>query len=500
MKKTILWTITALLILIVLAACTDREDEFISDGSVELRFSLDTLRFDTVFTEVGSATRLFKVINPNKRPVRLGRAYLEDRENSFFRMNVDGVPGLEVENIEIWGEDSIYVFVEVTIDPDQPLSISPFVIEDRIIFETNGREQSVRLEAWGQNANYFPSRFNKGVPTLLTCNNNTVVWDDPKPYVIYGELLIDSCVLEVMAGTRIHVHGGIARNDIFGIFNDGLLYTLQNGRLRFLGTQEKPVVIQGDRLEEEFAEEPGQWFGIVLGRGSKGNRFEHTVIKNSNVGVYVDSLADLTAINTEIANTAGNGIAAFHSRVIARNCLIYNNSSNSVQLTLGGDYFFDHCTVGSYGVNAAALSMSNFFCYDNDPLSCNQRAENRLLGLFRNCIFFGSRRDQVLLADYTGRSDPNLFDVSFQNCVVRTERLLTDNSGLYADFFDTYCRDCVNGNSQDRLFLNLEEDDYHLDTLSIAKDVGVPLSGLELDLDGVSRDDRPDAGCYERQE
>ncbi|PHN06019.1 right-handed parallel beta-helix repeat-containing protein [Flavilitoribacter nigricans] len=498
--RPILWTVAALMMIVMMLACSKREDDFITDGSVELQFSLDTLRFDTVFTEVGSATRSFKVINPNKQPVRLGRAYIEGGDASFFRMNVDGIAGDVVEDIEIWGQDSIYVFVEVTIDPDQPLSISPFVIDDHIIFETNDRRQSVRLEAWGQNANYFPSRFNRGVPTLLTCDNGTVVWDDPKPYVIYGELLIDSCALEVMAGTRIHVHGGIARNDLFGIFNDGILYTLQNGRLRFLGTEENPVVIQGDRLEEEFAEEPGQWFGIVLGRGSNGNRFEHTVIKNSNIGIFVDSLADVTALNTEIANTAGNGIAAFHSRVVARNCLIYNNASNSVQLTLGGDYFFDHCTIASYGVNAAAISMSNFFCYDDDPLSCNQAAVNRLRAIFRNSIFFGSRRDQVLLSDYSARMEPDMFDVSFRNCVVRTERLLTDNDGLYADFFESYCQDCVNGTTMDPLFISTQDDDYHLDTLSIAKDVGVPLQGLDVDLDGVTRDDLPDAGCYERVE
>lgn len=498
--KAILRMGSALLIMVLLMTCSKREDDFITDGSVSLQFSLDTLRFDTVFTEVGSATRSFKVINPNRQPVRLGRAYIDGGDNSFFRMNVDGIPGSEVENIEIWGEDSIYVFVEVTIDPDQPLSQSPFVIEDRVIFETNDRQQSVRLEAWGQNANYFPSRFNRGVPTLLTCDNNTVLWDDPKPYVIYGELLIDSCTLEVMAGARIHVHGGIAQNDLFGIFNDGILYTLNNGRLRFLGTQESPVVIQGDRLEEEFAEEPGQWFGIVLGRGSTGNRFEHTVIKNSNVGVFVDSLADLTAINTVIANTAGNGIAAFHSRVVARNCLIYNNASNSVQLSLGGDYFFDHCTIAAYGVNAAAISMSNFFCYDNDPLTCENLEVYRLRGSFRNSIFFGSRRDQLLLSDYSGRMEPDMFDVSFQNCVVRTDRLVVDNDGLYSNFYDTLCENCVNGDPDEPLFIDTQMDDYHLDTLSIAKDIGLPLQGLELDLEGNTRDDDPDAGCYERVE
>ena len=93
-----------------------------------------------------------------------------------------------------------------------------------------------------------------------------------------------------------------------------------------------------------------------------------------------------------------------------------------------------------------------------------------------------------------------MFDVRFENCVVRSERLLTDNDGLYANFFESYCQNCVNGASQDPLFVSTEEDDYHLDTLSIAINVGAPLSGLEIDLDGVTRDATPDAGCFERVE
>jgi hypothetical protein len=50
------------------------------------------------------------------------------------------------------------------------------------------------------------------------------------------------------------------------------------------------------------------------------------------------------------------------------------------------------------------------------------------------------------------------------------------------------------------LFLDTGEDNYHLDTLSLAKDVGLPLPGLEVDLDGVTRDAMPDAGCFERVE
>ncbi|MCO6493077.1 MAG: right-handed parallel beta-helix repeat-containing protein [Phaeodactylibacter sp.] len=477
----------------------DKQGDFITDGNFTLEFSLDTLRFDTVFTELGSATRSFKVYNRNDRPVRIGKVSLAGTAGAKFRMNVDGSPGDEVEGVEIWENDSVYVFVEVTIDPDQPLSVSPFVIEDKVVFETGDKRQEVRLEAWGQNANYYPSRFNKGVPVQLSCNNGTFVWDDPKPYVIYGEIFIDSCALEVAAGTQIYVHGGIARNDLLGVFNDGIIWTLENGSLRLLGTRENPIVIQGDRLEEPFREQPGQWQGIVLGKGSKGNVMEWTTVKNAIFSVYADSLAELTARNSRFYNTNSSGIIGFHSTIRLENCLVYNNLNTSVQLILGGDYTLDYCTVASYGVDASAISMSNFFCYD-DFLNCQILEENPLRARFRNCIFFGSRRDEVSLSDLYAGQNPNAFDVEFRNCIVRVDRLLDQQDGLYADFFEKQCATCINATRDDALFADPNEDDYHLDTLSIAEGMALPIPGIETDLEGNMRDEAaPDIGCFEYQ-
>ncbi|MCB0558514.1 MAG: right-handed parallel beta-helix repeat-containing protein [Lewinellaceae bacterium] len=480
------------------ASC-DKQADFITDGNFTLEFSLDTLRFDTVFTELGSATRSFKVYNRNDRPLRIDKVSLEGAGGAKFRMNVDGIAGNEVEEVEIWGKDSIYIFVEVTIDPDQPLSASPFVIEDKVIFEAGDKRQEVRLEAWGQNANYFPSRFNKGVPVVLSCNNDKIVWDDPKPYVIYGEIFIDSCALEVMAGTQIYVHGGIAQNEVFGIFNDGIIYTLNNGSIRLLGTREAPIVIQGDRLEEPFQEQPGQWQGIILGKGSKGNVMEWATVKNAVFSVYVDSLAELTASNSRFYNTNSSGIIGFHSTISLENCLVYNNLSSSVQLILGGDYTFDYCTVASYGVDASAISMSNFFCYD-DFLNCQFLEENPLKARFRNCIFFGSRRDEVGLSDLYGGQQPSSFDIDFQNCIIRIDELLKQQDGLFADFLENQCATCINATRDDALFAAPNEDDYHLDTLSIAEGRALPISGIEIDLEGNMRDGAaPDIGCFEYQ-
>lgn len=493
MQKILGWVLLA--IALGLLAC-NKDDQFVTGSSVEIDFSTDTLRFDTVFTQLGSATRSFTVRNNGNRPVRIDKIALEGSSGVRFRLNVDGIPGNELTEIDVWAKDSIHIFVEVTIDPSQPTSISPYIVTDQISFFTGDVRRQVVLEAWGQNANYIPSRFNRGIPVLLSCNNQTVVWDSPLPYVIYGEILIDSCLLQIEAGSRLYFHGGIARNELFGIFNDGMLYTLPKGRIHINGSPERPVILQGDRLEEEFQEAPGQWFGLIFGRGSRDNRIEYATIKNSIIGMLVDSAAELRLRNTQVYNTAGSGLSASHASVNAENCLFRSNAGNSVQLTHGGDYAFDHCTIASYGVDASAAAMSNFKCYTDD---CSVFDIHRINARWRNCIIFGSRNDEIILSDASQRNEPALFNLSMRNCVVRVRDLLTQNNGRYADFFSTYCVDCVNGPRDAKLFLNRTEQDYRLDSLSIAIDMGLSIPEIPADLLGNPRVGRPDAGCYERQ-
>jgi len=479
--------------LIVQFACT-KEDNFYTEADARLEFSTDTIRFDTVFTELGSATRFVKVYNPYNRPIRINRIFLANGADSPFRMNVDGIPGSEVTDVEVAANDSLYVFTEVTVDPDQPLSISPFVIESSIGFEINGNEQEVHLEAWGQNANYFPNRFNKGGQTNV-CTASEITWDDSKPYVIYGILFVNGCTLNIPAGTQIYVHGGIVMNDELGVYNDGYIYVLENGRINIQGTAEEPVVIQGDRLEEPFQEISGQWTGVIIGKNSKGNQMNYTTVKNSRFGVFVDSSAILTMRNSRIYNTVGNGLVGFHSTIDAENTLIYNNGGNSVQFINGGDYDMTYCTVASYGVDAEALGMSNFFCYDAD---CAIVRTFRLRANFKNSIFFGSKRDEIILSDVTAISDGQIqtgFDYQFDNCIVRVDELLDEPA--YANFFD-FCTNCPPIDSQDPLFLDANEDDYQLDSLSVAQERAMPIPGVTIDLANNPRDpSAPDIGAYE---
>lgn len=480
-----------LLLPLFLAFC--QKEKFTADPADQLEFSADTLRFDTVFTQLGSATRYFKIYNRHKESIRIAKIYLENGTNSRFNLNIDGISGDEQENLEIAPNDSMYVFAEVTVNPND--ESSPFVIAENVVFETNGNVQKVVLEAFGQNANYLPSRFGAGAAVGYGCGGGEWIWDDPKPYVIYGVLVIDSCTVRIPKGTRVYVHGGLGKYvDEEGItqrYNDGYIAFVNQGKLIVEGTLEEPVVFSGDRLEPEFAEEAGQWTGIWLQSGTTGHTLDYCIVRNSIIGVRVDSAAELRLRNTQIYNTASSGLIGVHAKITAENCLFHTNTGYGIQLEYGGEYDFKYCTVGSYGVDGEALRMGNALCLEP---GCGTFVSNKLFARFQNCILMGSRNDQITLFDRL--NDPAQFDYELKNCIVRVKDLIKDTA--YPDFPD-HCQPCLLATGQDTLFVDVNKRDFHLDTLnSIANRYAIPLTGIDKDLDGKLRDAvSPDAGCFE---
>jgi len=142
--------------------------------------------------------------------------------------------------------------------------------------------------------------------------------------------------------------------------------------------------------------------------------------------------------------------------------------------------------------------MSNVLCLD--PLTCNPCLEYRLNAEFNNSIIYGSRRDEVdlLNLDECDENQSSPLNYKFKNCIVRVDELTMNER--YEDFFQ-HCDPCQNADGNSAVFFDPNEDNYHLDTLSIAENKGVILTvagvDLSLDLDGVSRDGQPDEGCYE---
>ena len=153
------------LITIVVSFFSCRKDGIETDPSVTLEFSSETILFDTVFATFGSTTKRLKVYNPSNKTVVISSLSVGNGANSQFRINVDGISGNIHTDIEIEGKDSLFIFAEVTIDPNS--SFTDFIVEDKINFLTNGNTQSVDLVAWGRNAHYYVANTTaNGIPVV----------------------------------------------------------------------------------------------------------------------------------------------------------------------------------------------------------------------------------------------------------------------------------------------------------------------------------------------
>ena len=129
-----------LISVVLLFSC--RKDSFITGPNANLYTSADTLFFDTVFTTVGSITESFKIFNNNNQKLRLSQVKLSGGAASPFKINIDGTPGPEADDVEIDANDSIYVFVQVNVNPTN--ATLPFIISDSIQINYNGNNKYVQ--------------------------------------------------------------------------------------------------------------------------------------------------------------------------------------------------------------------------------------------------------------------------------------------------------------------------------------------------------------------
>ncbi len=227
-------TVRLILILAAIAFLWGCERDFLFRGGSEgLHFSSDTVMFDTIFTSIGSTTKNFRVYNPYSSDLTIDEISLAGGDNSKFRLNINGFPLNSVKEMPIRAGDSLFIFVELTIDPTT--SNTPFVVTDSILFYTRERVQSVKLIAYGQNVVLLKKEWLK---TQRLTNH--------KPYLIYDYVVVDSAqTLTIEAGARLH------------FYKNASLIVL--GTLEVKGTRDEPVVFMGSRLEEWYADKPGQW-------------------------------------------------------------------------------------------------------------------------------------------------------------------------------------------------------------------------------------------------
>ncbi len=129
-------------------ACID--DGFTTSPSDILAFSTDTVNFDTIFTEQGTATRTLKVYNRSDKSLKISSINLAKGSASGFIVNVDGLSGTSFNDTEIRGQDSLYIFIIANVAATG--NALPVENRDSLIFVTNGVRQEVKLLAQTQDA------------------------------------------------------------------------------------------------------------------------------------------------------------------------------------------------------------------------------------------------------------------------------------------------------------------------------------------------------------
>lgn len=452
-----------LLAFVLLTACS--KNSFITSPDAKLSTSVDTLKFDTVFTTVGSVTKLFKIFNNNNQKLRLSSIALAGGMASPFKININGTAATRVNNIELEANDSLYVFVQANINPET--GNLPFVVSDSIEINYNGNTRKVQLQAWGQNAHFMRDR--------EVASNET--WNNDLPYVVLGYLYVHpQTQLTINKGTKVYFHA-----DAPAII-DGTLQV--NGEVDTVNR----VYFQGDRLDLPYNVYPASWPGIYFRNSSINNRINYAVINNAHQAIALEgpstnSNPKLVLQQTVIHNAYDAGILAVNSSVQAVNSLVTNSGRNIV-LSAGGNYQFTHCTVASYG--------NNFVQHNNPVLQLsntdgvNHRA---LLAGFTNCIFWGEGGVMENEVSVTKNSSAG-FNVQFNNVLWKMKTVPADLGTTGTIITQKPEFDSINTARQ---FYN-----FRLKAFSPAIGSGSP--GTIIDLDGKARGSlQTDLGCFEKQ-
>ena len=493
MKKCF-WVILSIVLTmqICFISCID-EEKYSSDRSIMLKFSQDTVSFDTIFTTVTSVTKQVRIFNPDNEAVKIDYITLASGSNSYFRLNVDGDTSLMAKDIEIGGKDSIFVFIRCEIDVQN--KNNPVLIEDSIIISFNKKRQKVHLMAYGQDAYYhnpthtissgntsinYSLANEGGANSGVIVNGKNISWANDKPHVIVGTCAVDSSyILNLQSATKIYM----SNNSDFWVYKDGTINAT--------GTTSEPIVFQSVRDQERYSYLPGQWGKLWLMAGSKNNILENVLIKNATIGMVADTCVNnnptCKLTNVRIENCSALGLYSRGASIEGKNLIVQNTGLYSVALTMGGSYEFIGCTFANYwkynSRNKATLLLNDW--YESEAHEIINRPI--LKADFYNTIIYGSVLEDEIEFDLLGT---NTQTWQFNHCLIKSKTLTSSSKGVIACIFN-----------QDPMFVDVTENDLHLQDTSpaIGNGDGIWNSLLPWDIFGVLRLDPPSIGAIENQ-
>ena len=388
-----LWGAAALLALTTLfGSCI--EDGFTTSSSDVLAFSKDTVAFDTVITLQGTATKQMVVYNNSPKQILISSIKVAGlASKGHFHLNVDGIRGDEFQNVEIRGNDSIFIFIEAYLDEME--KDEPTLLEDRLEFVTNGVPQSVVLSAWGQD--------------VVTLSGDTISrsmhFTANKPYLIYDTVYVP-------ARTTITLDPGATL-----LFHDKAAMRCA-GRMLANGTVDAPVTFRGDRLDHvvgstSFDVMSGQWGGIIFTPPTMGNVLKHVIMKGSTIGMhcsaYDTTQCALKLINCVLTNSASTCLATAACYVQAIGTE-FSDAAEEVAYFAGGKVMMSQCTfTNNYLFKVPSFPILNIFDVEYTDGTIGKIRAN-----FDNCILYG-------LSSEINEGNLDNFDVYLRYCLFKSD-------------------------------------------------------------------------------
>ena len=416
--------ITAAVFTLLSASCIS--DDFTESSNANLSFSTDTVNFGAVFTDLTTPTARLLVFNKNSQGVKISSIKFADPD-THFRLNVDGVSGSVFNDVEIRGNDSIYVFIECFIEPDESNALR--LVSDKLEFITNGVAQYVEVEAWAWN--------------VIRLKNTTILSDTTftaeKPYIIFDTLRINPNVtLTVEPGAWLLFHDK-ARMDI-------------HGTLIAQGAVDNMIRMSGDRLDNVLPDVAydvlaGQWGGINIAPESFGNRIEYVDMRSTEFGLMIDSCGDLSKsklflLNSWLHNSQGNVLRSEYAHVDAYGCCFSEAAGSVVSLT-GGLHRFVQCTIANAYL-FSSLYEANLYLSHCMPEEAEDNPNPLMSASFENGIIWGEIGSPIEPGDLIGSDvfmQYMLFkadgtdDANFINCIWNEDPLYyTIRSDYYFNY------------------------------------------------------------------
>lgn len=371
-----------LTIVALLTACTDN-DSFSTARGNRLTFSEDTIRFDTLFSTVPSATQAFWVRNNSSDGIRILTARLERGSQSGFRANVDGTYLNPVGNdFEVRKGDSLLVFVEITAH-ETHVDGPQFVEDNLILTLESGVEQRVNLRTYSWDAEKINS---------LIVSRDTVI-ESSRPLVLYGNgICVEEGATLTLRNTELYFHDG-AGIDVYGQF---MAYD---------------CLFRGDRLDHMFTylpydRIPGQWNGISIYPTSTSNQIANCEIRNTFYGLMCDS-TEVSLQNTIIHNSNGPGLSARQCNVVLSYCQL-SNALDDCLLLEGCQALVDHCTLAQFYPFSSNRLAAIHFANTTGPLALE--CTNSLVTGYAEDVLIGEIVNQDVAFDYY-----------FSDCILRTD-------------------------------------------------------------------------------